>query len=152
MNRAETREAKENTKKTTGGIYEIMIIAVDFDGILCKNKFPEIGEPNYDIISYTRQLIDQGHEVVLWTTRNGDELEAAVEWCGDYGLHFCNVNGPAPSNAEQYKDKYPTESRKIYADIYIDDHNIEFVMSMMMSTSPLNLVESMLRKGVKRWI
>lgn len=104
-----------------------MIIAVDFDGVLCQNKFPEIGPPNYDVISLVRELMDLGHEVVLWTTRNGDELTAAVEWCTDRGLHFCNVNGPAPSNEAEYRDKYPTQSRKIYADMYIDDHNVEFV-------------------------
>lgn len=103
-----------------------MIIAVDFDGILCKNKFPEIGPPNYEMISLVRQLIDKGHEVILWTTRNGDELVAAVDWCSDRGLHFCNVNGPAPSNEAEYRDKYPAQSRKIYADVYIDDHNLEY--------------------------
>ena len=104
-----------------------MIIAIDFDGILCENEFPNIGKPNYEVISLTRQIMDMGHEVVLWTTRNGNELTAAVDWCGDRGLHFCNVNGPAPSNEKEYRDVYPTESRKIYADVYIDDHNIEFI-------------------------
>lgn len=104
-----------------------MIIAVDFDGVLCENKFPDIGPPNYEIISLVRELIDKGHEVILWTTRNGEELTKAVDWCGDRGLRFCNVNGPAPSNKSEYENVYPTESRKIYADIYIDDHNIEYV-------------------------
>ena len=67
-----------------------------------------------------------GHEVVLWTTRNGDELEAAIKWCKDLKLNFCSVNEPAPSNEKEYRDKYSTQSRKIYADIYIDDHNLEF--------------------------
>lgn len=104
-----------------------MIIAVDFDGVLCKNEFPNIGPPNYEIISLIRELIDKGHEVILWTTRNGEELTKAVDWCGDRGLHFCNVNGPAPSNKSEYENVYPTESRKIYADVYIDDHNLEYV-------------------------
>jgi len=104
-----------------------MIIAVDFDGVLCKNKFPEIGPPNYEVISLVRELIDIGHEVVLWTTRNGEELEKAVNWCEDRGLHFCSVNEPAPSNEQMYRDKYPAQSRKIFADIYIDDHNLEYV-------------------------
>lgn len=103
-----------------------MIIAVDFDGILCKDDFPLIGPPNYEVITLVRKLIEDGHEVVLWTTRNGEELTAAVDWCAKYGLHFCNVNGPAPSNEAEYKDKYPTQSRKVYADVYIDDHSIEF--------------------------
>ena len=103
-----------------------MIIAVDFDGVLCKDAFPDIGPANDFVISIIKGLIDDGHEVVLWTTRNGEELTAAVDWCGEHGLHFCNVNGPAPSNEAEYKDKYPTPSRKIYADFYIDDRNIRY--------------------------
>lgn len=103
-----------------------MIIAVDFDGILCENKFPEIGPPIYPVISAVRELIDAGHEVVLWTSRNGAELEAAVKWCEDRGLRFCAVNEPAPTNEEKYRDVYPIQTRKIYADIYIDDHSIGF--------------------------
>lgn len=103
-----------------------MIIAVDFDGVLCENKFPDIGPPNYEVISIIRQLIDKGHEVVLWTSRNGAELERAVYWCHDYGLHFCSVNAPAPSNEKEYADKYPIQSRKIYADVYIDDNSLEY--------------------------
>ena len=104
-----------------------MIVAIDFDGVLCQSEFPQIGPPNYEMISLVRQLIDAGHEVVLWTSRHGKELEDAVEWCKDWGLVFCAVNEPAPSNHEHYKDKYPTQSRKIYADIYIDDHNLEYI-------------------------
>lgn len=103
-----------------------MIIAVDFDGILCENQFPEIGPPIYPVISAIRELIDKGHEVVLWTSRNGKELEAAVQWCDDRGLRFCAVNEPAPSNEEKYRGVYPVPTRKIYADVYIDDHNIGF--------------------------
>ena len=104
-----------------------MIISVDFDGILCKNKFPDIGEPNYEIISLVRQLKDKGHEIILWTSRVEKELESAIKWCENYGLHFDAINDNAPSNKEQYKGVYNEVPRKIYADIYIDDHNIEYV-------------------------
>lgn len=109
-----------------------LIIAVDFDGILCKNKFPEIGDPNYEVISLVRQLIDKGHEVILWTSRVDAELQAAVEWCEDRGLHFCAVNDQAPSNKEQYSAKYPNGTRKVYADIYVDDHNLEYQLEKAM--------------------
>lgn len=124
-----------------------MIIAVDFDGVLCENKFPEIGPPNYEVISLIRELIDIGHEVVLWTTRNGEELTTAVDWCSDRGLHFCNINGPAPSNEKEYGHKYPVQSRKIYADVYIDDHNVEFV-----GAGRENGIDNMMRytKSIKR--
>ena len=126
-----------------------MIIAVDFDGILCENEFPSIGKPKYEIISLVQQLIDKGHEVILWTTRNGEELVAAVDWCAHYGLHFSNVNGPAHSNREEYRHRYPVESRKIYADAYIDDHNIEYMLEPPRRANEWLI--NYLQKGVKEW-
>lgn len=98
-----------------------MIIAVDFDGILCENAFPDIGKPNYEMVSFVRQLIDEGHEVILWTSRTGDRLAEAAMWCEDYGLHFCAINENAPSNLAQYLAEYPTPSPKVYADLYLED-------------------------------
>lgn len=104
-----------------------MIIAVDFDGILCENEFPRIGKPKYEMISLVRQLIDDGHELILWTSRVEDELESAIAFCEDYGLHFASINDNAPSNKKEFEGVYKTVPRKIYADVYVDDHNIEFV-------------------------
>lgn len=101
-----------------------MIIAVDFDGILCEDQFPEIGKPHYEMVSFVREMMDMGHEVVLWTSRVDKPLEDAVKWCEDRGLHFCAVNDNAPSNKERYKDQYPNGTRKVRADIYIDDHDV----------------------------
>lgn len=106
-----------------------MIVAVDFDGILCENEFPDIGRPKYDMISAVRHLIDCGCEVVLWTSRVDDALTQAVDWCHDRGLHFCAVNENVPSNVEKFKAQYPNGTRKVYADCYIDDHNIEYAMT-----------------------
>jgi hypothetical protein len=105
-----------------------MIIAVDFDGILAEDtgRFPEIGPPIYHMISFVRELIDGGHEVVLWTSRTDQARDEAVAWCSDYGLRFCAVNKNAPSNIAKYKKQYPNGTRKISADIYIDDHNPSF--------------------------
>lgn len=104
-----------------------MIVAVDFDGVLCEDAFPDIGRPNYDMISFVRQLIDEGHEVILWTSRAGDRLAEAVDWCEDRGLHFCAVNENAPSNLAQYLVEYPTPSPKVYADLYLEDHDPWFM-------------------------
>lgn len=125
-----------------------MIIAVDFDGILCENEFPKIGKPNYEMISAVREAIDRGHEVILWTVRNGKELDEAIAWCADRGLHFCAVNDQAPSNKAEYDGVYETPSRKVYADIYIDDHNDFFVWKEERSTyiDALNQSTIMLRR------
>ena len=103
-----------------------MIIAVDFDGVLCEDRFPEIGRPNYDMIATVREALDCGIEVVLWTCRADAELEKAVAWCRSSGLEFSSVNENAPSNVAKYKAMYPNGTRKVYADYYVDDHSLFF--------------------------
>lgn len=129
-----------------------MIVAIDFDGILCKNEFPKIGSPNYNMISACRQLLENGHEVILWTSRVDEELTAAVDWCGEYGLHFTEVNENAPSNRMKYIKKYPNGTRKVYADIYVDDHSLEFVhltSNGMSYKDHINTVANILKKIAK---
>lgn len=130
-----------------------MIIAVDFDGVLCVNEFPAIGDPNYQVISMVREFIDMGHEVILWSSRTDAELTAAVDWCNDRGLHFSAVNENALSNIEQYKIKYPNGTRKVYADFYIDDHSPEFLIACMNHTYEyaINCMCKNARKAVKLW-
>jgi hypothetical protein len=121
-------EAKERARRHIRKGGHDVIIAVDFDGILCKNKFPDIGAPEHDMILMIKQLMDQDHEVILWTSRTEQELENAVEWCKNHGLYFTAINDNAPSNKEKYEHIYPNGTRKVYADIYIDDHNLDCQM------------------------
>lgn len=119
-----------------------MIIAVDFDGILCENAFPAIGIPNYKMLGLVKSAMNAGHEVVLWTSRTDKELQKAVKWCEEYGLNFAAINENAPSNIEKYKSMYPNGTRKVYADLYIDDHNIGFDM---------DTVITQFRKELEKW-
>ena len=97
------------------------IIAVDFDGTLCENRYPEIGEPNEELIKYLIKRQADGDKLILWTCRCGDILEQAVNWCHDHGLVFDAVNDNLPSSIEWANG---CNSRKIYADKYIDDKNV----------------------------
>jgi hypothetical protein len=94
-----------------------MIIAIDFDGVLVKDKFPEIGEPDWDIISAVWRLGFTNHELILWTSRVDDRLQEAIEWCKAHDLKFTCVNSNTPSNLAEYG----TDPRKAFADVYIDD-------------------------------
>ncbi len=91
-----------------------MIFAVDFDGTLSKFKYPNIGEPVPYAIESCLSLQDEGHKLILYTMRDGDELQAAVDWCKERGLVFWGVN----KNPTQHNW---TKSPKIDADLYIDD-------------------------------
>lgn len=98
-----------------------MIIAVDFDGTLCSNAWPEIGEPNVPMIEFLKQRRKQGDKLILWTMREGRKLLDAVNWCIDHGLIFDAAN----DNLRSQKAEYGNNPRKVYADWYIDDHNAE---------------------------
>lgn len=104
-----------------------MIIAVDFDGVLAEDAFPDIGAPDMEIIGLVKELMGvKGIEVVLWTCRVDDRLKEAVDWCAAHGLVFDAVNDNAPSNKKQYEHLYPNGTRKVYATYYLDDHNLGY--------------------------
>lgn len=94
-----------------------MIYAVDFDGTLAVTRFPEIIGQNKKIIEFVKIAKAQGNKIILWTSRTHEDLEAAVEWCKEQGIVFDAVNEPLP---EQIK-RWGNDTRKLYADVYIDD-------------------------------
>lgn len=95
------------------------IIAVDFDGTLCENKWPEIGMPNEELIEYLKKRQTNGEKLILWTSRNEEQTQDAVEWCKKYGLIFDAVNDNLPEIVEAFGGN----CRKIFANEYIDDRN-----------------------------
>ena len=72
------------------------IIAVDFDGTLCENKWPEIGNPNLPLIEYLKKQQNLGNKVILWTCRTENLLVDAIPCRAYYGLYSnevsCNVS------------------------------------------------------------
>ena len=93
------------------------IIAVDFDGTLCFNKFPAIGKPRKLVIRYLKDQQADGAKIILWTCRVGYRLQEAVEWCEKQGLQFDAVN----ENIPELLELFGGDSRKIFAHEYIDD-------------------------------
>ncbi len=96
-----------------------MKIAVDFDGTIVENKYPEIGEEKLFAFETLKQLQKRGHQIILWTYRTGSELDEAVNFCKSHGVEFYAVYNNYPE--EKPSDGLP---RKINADIYIDDRNL----------------------------
>lgn len=97
-----------------------MRIAIDFDGTIVEHRYPEIGDERPMSTLTLRKLQEEGHQLILWSVREGKLLEQAVTWCQERGIHFYAVNENYPG--QQTTD--PTYSRKIVADLYIDDRNI----------------------------
>lgn len=104
-----------------------MIIAVDFDGTLVEHEFPKIGKPKMKVIKFVKELKDRGCKLILWTCRedieSGNYLSQAVEFCKQYGLYFDAIN----DNIQPYKNHLFTNCRKVYADLYIDDKNLNSI-------------------------
>lgn len=97
----------------------IMIIAVDFDGTIVEHKYPAIGKELPFAFETLKMLQKKQHQLILWTYRYGKELDEAVEYCKSKGVEFYAVNKSYPE--EQYD---PTISRKIHADLFVDDRNV----------------------------
>lgn len=98
-----------------------MIIAVDFDGTIVEHEYPKIGKEKIFATETLRQLINDGHRLILWTVREGELLDEAVEWCRQRGVEFYAVNRDFP---EENISKNEQFSRKIKADVWIDDLNV----------------------------
>jgi hypothetical protein len=94
------------------------IIAVDFDGTLCVDDFPAAGEPNEELIKWLKIKQGYGTRIILWTCRCGECLDYAVDWCSEHGLVFDAINDNIPGVVAVMSN---SNSRKVFADIYIDD-------------------------------
>lgn len=96
------------------------IIAVDFDGTLCENAWPEIGEPRQAVINYVLDQQKQGAKLILWTNRSGRYLDDAVRWCYVNGISFDAVNENLPEMIAYFGN----DCRKVFANEYVDDRAI----------------------------
>ncbi|WP_303821502.1 BT0820 family HAD-type phosphatase [Apibacter mensalis] len=96
------------------------IIAIDFDGTIVEDKYPEIGKPMIFAFETMKRLQSRGFRLILWTYRHGKRLEEAVEFCYKNGIEFYAVN----SSFEGEIFDRETQSRKINADYFIDDRNL----------------------------
>ena len=98
-----------------------MTIAVDFDGTIVEHKYPRIGEEIPFAVETLKMLAQDRHRLILWSVREGELLEEAVNWCRERGLEFYAVNRDYP---EETTDNNPHFSRKLKVDMFIDDRNL----------------------------
>ena len=93
------------------------VIAIDFDGYLCSDRYPAIGAPYWGVIGSAIWEQMAGAKLILWTCREGDDLRAAVDACASWGLKFDAVNANLPERIAYYGN----DCRKVGADEYWDD-------------------------------
>lgn len=93
------------------------VIAVDFDGTLVKDQFPNLGQPFIEGINTVNAMIEVGYEIVIWTARQ--ELVPVMEHLKNHGLNIDKVKINA--HADYMLNRYESQGIKIGASIYIDD-------------------------------
>ena len=98
-----------------------MIIAVDFDGTIVENNYPGIGREMPFATEVLKKLQQENHRLILWTVREGKLLEEAVAFCRERGLEFYAVNRDYPEEEKEHNNHF---SRKLKADLWIDDRNL----------------------------
>lgn len=98
-----------------------MVIAIDFDGTIVHDRYPEIGEPRTGAIETIKKLRKEGYQLILWTCRTGKHLAAAVAWCAERGIRFDAINESLRYHVVKYNGSDP---RKVGADLYIDDRGL----------------------------
>lgn len=121
-----------------------MTIAVDFDGTIVTHAFPRIGKEIPFAVDTLKTFVAEGHRVILWTSRSGDNLKAAVDWCAERGLVFYAVNSNYPDYSIVPMEKR-RGSPKVVADVYIDDRNLGGLPEW-------GVIYSMVTGHKRRWI
>lgn len=101
-----------------------LTIAVDFDNTLAVTRYPAIIAPIGTVVDYIRDAKENHNAIIiLWTCREGKELEEAVAWCKENNIPIDYVNENVPARVE----KWGNDCRKVSADIYIDDKAMNMV-------------------------
>ena len=96
-----------------------LLIAVDFDGTIVNDSYPKVGKPKPFAIETLKMLQRDGHRIILWTYRHGKALREAEAFMIKNGVAPYAVNRSYPEESD-----FPTDvSRKVNADIFIDDRN-----------------------------
>lgn len=104
-----------------------MTIAVDFDGTIVEHRYPAIGRERPFATATLRQLMKDGHKLILWSVREGKHLEEAVEWCKERGVRFYSINQFLDEDGNETIEETQGNgsfSRKLKVDCFIDDRNV----------------------------
>ncbi|MCM8525233.1 MAG: hypothetical protein NE327_01865 [Lentisphaeraceae bacterium] len=105
-----------NSENSLRELAQPMIIAVDFDGTCVREKYPEVGEDLPGAVQTLHALVAREHKIILWTCREGKELEDAIQWYKDRDIELYGIN-ETPLDGDFRSDG----GRKVYANLYIDD-------------------------------
>ncbi|MBR6962955.1 MAG: hypothetical protein IKH86_04900 [Prevotella sp.] len=98
-----------------------MTIAVDFDGTIVEHEYPNIGREIPFATDTLKMLIKDQHKLILWSCREDQLLQDAIDWCRERGVEFYAVNKDYPEEKVEYNNHF---TRKLKVDMFIDDRNV----------------------------
>lgn len=96
------------------------ILAIDFDGTIAHASYPELGDPKPNAVEVIRKLKEEGCYIIIWTCREGQHLHWIAAYCDLHGIPYDSINEQHPDIFNFYKNN----TRKVLADIYLDDRNL----------------------------
>ena len=111
-------DVEDEKRDTLEEIHKSKKFCIDFDGTCVCEEFPYVGADVPGAPRVLRNLVDNGHRLILWTARSGQQLEDAINWFKSKDIELYAVN----------KDPHPLEGwpipRKVIPAWYIDDRNL----------------------------
>tara|TARA_R110000772_G_scaffold2410_4_gene8559 strand:- start:39713 stop:40102 length:390 start_codon:yes stop_codon:yes gene_type:complete len=110
-----------------------MIISINFDGTCVKNEYPETGEDCPGAINVLKRLTNNGHQLILDTSRGGQLLDDAEQWF---------INNDIPLWGIQENPDLPNPNSKIRADLYINDLSLGAIITADFSNDFHNQISS----------
>jgi hypothetical protein len=99
-----------------------MDILVDFDGTCVTHVYPQVGK-SIGSETVLKELIEAGHNIILFTMRSGEPLQDAVDWFN------ANVGSLYGVNTHPTQSTWTT-SPKAYGQLIIDDIGLGIPLSV----------------------
>jgi ribonucleotide monophosphatase NagD (HAD superfamily) len=92
-------------------------IACDYDGTIAFDSYPEVGAVKEYASVVLRRVKEAGGQIIIWTCRTGKDAEEVKKKLADAGIEYDAFN----DNLPETQLMFPDNSRKVFADVYIDD-------------------------------
>lgn len=97
-----------------------MIIAIDFDNTIVKEKYPEVGAMFLLADEVIKGWYEEGNHIIINTCRSGINEGVAYTFLKEKNIPFNYINCNLPEMVELYG----MDCRKISCDVSIDDKNV----------------------------
>lgn len=100
------------------------LLAIDFDKTIADSDYPHIHNLRPNAKEVLNRLHEEGFYIIINTCRSDGYEEEVRQYLNSQEVKYHHVNTNHPGLCEYYK----ADSRKISADIYIDDKSLETLL------------------------